>query len=248
MQKALGLGIQLGVQSMIPGLGNPRSLLYYGMSCDGGDYGTGSTPVFSGTDQTDDFTVTAWIKPGALFFDSAYHTIYESVGEFFFRRDTNDDISFLILNGTSLVKFPDTDLTAGVWAHVAVTYDGTGDDHLKMYLNGVLVDTDETVGDWSNTSPTDTISQSLNGPWIGELFDIRLFNGVAATIDEIGYIMRGIYADGRETARYVSFTDADATIVDSASDGTHNVTNAAGAAAMTKTGPYYTIDAALGPQ
>jgi hypothetical protein len=76
---------------------------------------------------------------------------------------------------------PKTILTDGVWSHIVGTYDGTD---IKLYVDGVLQDTDTFAGTIEYSSTTTPLCFGLNpasssctgGNYPGSMDDVRLYN------------------------------------------------------------------------
>jgi len=76
-------------------------------------------------------------------------------------------------------------LRLGEWYHVALTYDGSGTAAgLRLYLNGVLADTDVVRDSLSGSiAAAATLrlgSRPLGSPFVGQIDDLRLYNVVLA--------------------------------------------------------------------
>ncbi len=105
-------------------------------------------------DYGDEVTVQAWIRPDLLGGQRAIYDDYGNPGVFFAIYD--DMIQF----GVSTTGTPGLGLSvfakqvcAGVWQHVAGTYDGTT---IRAYVNGILVGTNATTGSIIDNSSVPT--------------------------------------------------------------------------------------------
>ncbi|MBS1664829.1 MAG: T9SS type A sorting domain-containing protein [Bacteroidetes bacterium] len=83
------------------------------------------------------------------------------------------------VNNGSFISYPGSNLTAGIWYHIAVAWDGTNASSMRLYVNGVSVGTLTSNGSISTgvTNPTGTFR-------IGNWSDAapRYLNGI---VDEV---------------------------------------------------------------
>ena len=127
------------------------------------------------------YTIEAWIKPTIMGISGILG--YGDYGE------GNMVNAFRLgQEGTLINYWWGNDLTVNVgditgsWHHVAVSYDG---DFRKMYLDGVLIGSDQPTGMNVMNSSNLTIGNTYNGEFFdGEIDEVRLWN-IARTETEI---------------------------------------------------------------
>ncbi len=163
-----------------------------------------SVPDAPELDITGDITISAWINPDS--FDAGRHGI---VGKF--GNDPEESYYFGVQNDqliTNLSADGSTDdidasnvgaLTAGVWQHVAFTYNATSTT-INYYVNGVNVGTGDHTGG-INASTADLIvgwqSNFANAAFNGRIDEVRIWN-IERTQSEIQADM-GFPLAGNET-------------------------------------------------
>ena len=107
------------------------------------DCGTGIGTAF-GNSYDGELTVSMWIKAGVTDGDDGFFSITShsnSNGAIYFRVKS-DFIDMRTATATSKIAFTDT----GVWHHVTGIFDGAN-NYQYLYLDGVLVDSDEQTDD-----------------------------------------------------------------------------------------------------
>jgi hypothetical protein len=135
-------------------------------------------------------TIEAWVKPNSVpgiiigkrtppgVDDRTYEFAVNSSGYIGFMSNGPGFPNFYLWSGFQPIS-------AGVWTHVAVTFNGT---HLKFYVNGINVDTIPKTGSLRPNSGDVIIGhdQFMGGnPWFdGILDEIRVYSR-ALTMDEI---------------------------------------------------------------
>ncbi|MFA5175589.1 MAG: peptidoglycan-binding protein [Patescibacteria group bacterium] len=77
-------------------------------------------------------TFAAWIKPASV---TDYHGVYADAGPIGIYLNVNNLTGSLATTDEGKSLTGDTDISANVWTHIAMTYDGST---LKTYINGVL--------------------------------------------------------------------------------------------------------------
>jgi len=162
------------------------------------DFESGSTEYLSiadgsqtGLDLSGDFTFEAWVKPESL--PGGYILAkYETTGNqraYYLSANSNGTVEFAVSDDgtTSATHFAayDTDasqLTAGVWTHIAVTFDISEQNDL-FYINGSLVASTPiggaTVGSPIHNSTADFTIGARNGgntPYDGLIDDVRVWS------------------------------------------------------------------------
>ncbi|MFD0863454.1 LamG-like jellyroll fold domain-containing protein [Sungkyunkwania multivorans] len=167
--------------------GSPRDLnrelsLYF----DGVDDYVEDTPILGGLSQA---TLMAWVRLDPTFSDTGY-----VVGQnrFHIRINSSRRLNAMV-NGSSLTAPASTALGLDEWIHVAAIYDsGNATEKLKLYINGVPVNT-------SNSSAlSGGISNSANNFAIGR--------NPASTVSSTKYFFKGNLDEVR--AFDIALTDA----------------------------------------
>ncbi len=131
---------------------------------------------------TEEFTLQAWVRPEG---EVKYDPIFFKEAEGFFSYSLGLGLSS---SGkleayigdeeeeVTLVNSPSA-LTTGVWAHVALTFDGA---KMRLYLNGELVDTNSTPpegGNMPSTGPLEIGCSDLFNEYFNGLIDeVRVYN------------------------------------------------------------------------
>ncbi|HEY4111578.1 LamG-like jellyroll fold domain-containing protein [Puia sp.] len=84
------------------------------------------------------------------------------------------NLAFYCMNGTNFafISYPGSNLTTGVWYHVAVSWDGSTPGSLRLYVNGVSVGTMSTGG---------SLSGGVGNPGTGTSFRIGQWSDAGAT-------------------------------------------------------------------
>lgn len=82
--------------------------------------------------------------------------------------DNNEKCLAAIYNGATQIALGTTTLVAGVWYHLALTYDGSA---VKVYCNGVEEDSTSTSGNMSSTTAPVRIGAGSGGSGTEEPFD-----------------------------------------------------------------------------
>ena len=98
------------------------------------------------------FSISVWVNPAALTNwtvicarDMNYNGSYSPTGQGWqLRIDGSGYVHFEIAGGSSTCKFLASDMTAGSWNHLAITYDLSATEG-KIYLDGVLKATDSIM-------------------------------------------------------------------------------------------------------
>jgi len=115
----------------------------------------------SSLDITTNITLEAWINEESV---ANYGRLFWKSGAYALYRGTNG-WTFL-LGSTSLVHNSGIPST-GTWYHIAATYDGSNQ---KLYINGVLVDTESMTG----SIPTNNNSLFIGGDTTDRYFDGKI--------------------------------------------------------------------------
>ena len=137
-----------------------------------------SMPDGSQLDVTTGVTVEGWVKPSGLGTGFQQLAVKETTGNLVYGLYSNSDTnrpqsqvtvgSPRLLDGTAA-------LPAGLWSHLAVTYDGTTQ---RLYVNGTQVSSSAISGTISTSSgPFKIGGNSIWGEWFNGLIDeVRVYN------------------------------------------------------------------------
>lgn len=138
---------------------------------------TGTTLQITGS-----ITVSAWILT------SGNSTIMGDASSFSsgYWLGTGTTRIFFYLNGVSNA-FTDVSSMAGVWTHIAATYDGS---RIKIYKNGLLAGDSPATGAIANLPAKLSLGISSSYATTGSLDDIRIYNQ-ALNYSEISEIYNG---------------------------------------------------------
>jgi trimeric autotransporter adhesin len=112
------------------------------------------------------WTVEAWIKPTAV---NVFQAVASHGNDGWYLRLSSAGKLQLLRSRVALLLTGATTLTAGQWAHVAGTYDGSG--NLALYLNGVPDATGTSAVTIKATAPAaigvDTAIDGTHAEWFG---------------------------------------------------------------------------------
>ncbi len=148
-------------------------------------------------DFTQSFTLSAWVQPsvihtdyrqvigkrGNTISDGPQYRLFASVDSATCPATGSGSIAGTVrVNGASGPEFTvcDTPLAAGVWTHIAVTYDGT---NLKLYRNGALRATTSATGYMEpSTGILDIGTSQFMETFAGLIDEVRAYNwGIPAS-------------------------------------------------------------------
>jgi len=147
----------------------------------------------SSLDITGDITIEAWVKPNTI--SGGDHIVSKEIDSS--GTGVDDSYAFYLYNGTLKIRIRHTNLSetnlgstnavsAGVFSHVVVTYDGGTTNAVKYYINGNL-DTTQSVGSTGiNVSTTKLLIGANLKPntstpanfFNGTIDDARIYNYV----------------------------------------------------------------------
>lgn len=130
------------------------------------------------------FTMMAWVFP-----TSVAMAVPASIGDraFFIRSQfgfSELDAGVVGSSGSALSVAPINSLPLGVWAHIAMTYDDTGDKKAHLFINGVevayLLQNPVTGNALSRVGLNVSIGSDLNAtqPFGGDIAEFQLYNTV----------------------------------------------------------------------
>ena len=128
-------------------------------------------------DLTTGMTLEAWVKPSAptgwqtvLLKEQPGHLVYALYGS----SDSDRPLG-QVFTGTDSYAYAPTQLPAGVWSHVAATWDGSA---LNFYVDGVLVSSRAVSGQLpASTGPLVIGGNNIWGEWFrGSIDDVRVYN------------------------------------------------------------------------
>ena len=166
-----------------------------------------------GDGSTDEsFSISAWVKGDNLTnfpIMSKYDSDWDIDGREWSFLFSSDKLYFYICDETNnsfIGRYSDTSDTswAGKWIHVVGTYDGSGINGIKIYINTERIDNiDSTSGTYtvmSNTNQDVMIGTRPNYFANGSMCDVRIFNKELSK-SEIELVMSG-ERNGSEVAWY----------------------------------------------
>jgi hypothetical protein len=154
------------------------------------------------------FSVSAWIKADDI---SNFNVIgkYGTNNEWLLYFNASDLVYFYLydnVGGGYIGRYLDTDYSdwEGDWLHAVATYDGSGIDGIKVYINSERVDNNNVSGG-SYTAMSDTnqdieIGKRTTNYSNGSMCDVRIFNKELSK-SEIESVMGG-EKNGSEVAWY----------------------------------------------
>lgn len=136
-------------------------------------------------------TISAWIKPDTLSSSAQNSIVSKSLGYWFF-VSTAKKLTFLRFNAndpdTGYGKFSsfstDSDILTEAWTHVAVTYDTTDSNRVKLYIDGQLSK--------STTFTNGAIDSTTASVEIARWQTLHYFDG---TLDEVSVWNRTLSGD-----------------------------------------------------
>jgi fibronectin type 3 domain-containing protein len=129
-------------------------------------------------DVTTGVTVEAWVKPTGLGTGFQQLVVKETTGNLVYglysNSDTNRPQSQVTVGSPRLLDGTST-LPAGVWSHIAVTYDGSTQ---RLYVNGTQVSSSAIAGTISTSTGALKIGgNSIWGEWQNGVIDeVRVYN------------------------------------------------------------------------
>ncbi len=129
-------------------------------------------------DLTNGMTLSAWVRPSGAGADWQTVVLKESPGFMVYAlysdTDTNRPSGHVVVGGDLDVRGT-AQLAAGVWTHLAATFDGA---NLRFYVNGGLVATRAVAGSMSASTGALRIGGNATwGEWFGGLVDdLRVYN------------------------------------------------------------------------
>jgi hypothetical protein len=169
-------GTHVGPPSITAGRVGPRALTFDGTT----SYVTIPDPGM----QVTTMTLALWAKPGDFAVIRDMLTRGDcTTTNFFFETDTSGHLSFGWNTPTYYLN-SGVVLTAGQWAYLVATYDGTT---VRVYRNGALLASGTATGPPPTMTSITTIGRGgscANYYWNGSLDDVRVYN-VALTPAEI---------------------------------------------------------------
>ncbi|TAF59217.1 MAG: hypothetical protein EAZ57_11840, partial [Cytophagales bacterium] len=150
------------------------------------------------------FTFEAWIKPQS-YNRIIFNKFVSGTEDKLFRINGTGQVSFQLFNtGASLLSIQTIPLNQ--WTHIALTYDGS---ERKIYINGVLDNSVASTGDVGDGTGIAYIGGSIvRNPttlFQGQMDEVRYFNNIARTQDQIQVDMGSPTANG--AVAYWNFDD-----------------------------------------
>lgn len=120
------------------------------------------------------FSLEAWIKPTNF---SAQRYIYSGfASDIQWAIDTSGYQVFSVWNGAGYTDITDTTLlTAGVWQHVAITYDGVT---IKLYINGSPTNSGAATLVWEGAGSNHLQwgARATASKFLGKMTDMRFWD------------------------------------------------------------------------
>jgi hypothetical protein len=106
-------------------------------------------PGGSGGSTPSDFTIGMWIKFNTD--TGPFQRIYYIYDVFDLHRDSSDNLNFWTTSGANISA--NSTVTQDVWYHVVIRWQGSTDDELSMWVNGVKQDDYHTsISTWDSSS------------------------------------------------------------------------------------------------
>ena len=119
-------------------------------------------------------TIEAWIKPDSL---SAVHqnSIVDRGSSYWFFVFTDGTLAFLRFKGSFGAFGTTATIPTGTFTHVAVTYDNSSLDEVKLYINGELSREGSLDGPIDSSASTVTLGDRANAhPFDGIIDEVRI--------------------------------------------------------------------------
>lgn len=156
--------------------------------------GLPSSSSLSFNSPSEPFSTSFWIKPDTVI--PGEQTILENEDDYFVHLDggvlnySKTDSGNLYHNTWQSTN---PEISAGNWAHVVITYDGTGAGGTKMYVNGIGVSVTNGAYHGGGSASGDDFAigarayDFLSYPYGGKIDEVRIYNR-ALTAAEIEYL------------------------------------------------------------
>jgi Concanavalin A-like lectin/glucanases superfamily len=174
---------------------------------------------------TEELTLETWVKPEGsgksepvIFKETPWYfgySLYLGIGE-------EGHMEGLI--GEEGYVFKDTEdpeeLETGVWSHVALTFDGA---HMRLYVNGQLVDTTSAEGAWSSSGPLSIgCSEEFEDNFEGKIDEVRIYNRALSADELAADAGAGLQTPSRAPVAAYSFDAGEGTVADDVTGDGHD--------------------------
>ena len=205
-------------------LANKKSILFDGVN----DYVDGSSVVDNLSTVVGTFAVWVKLTTGSnndgIWMISIGTATANKIGVL---HNTGSDVIRFLYKGDNTAVNADYSITeasliSAGWTHIAGTWDAGSANEIKLYINGSLVDTTESLTDFEGTPDRSILGKSANADntyWAGYLDEFALWNRVqpAAKIAEIynGGVPRDL-TEGFSSGliQWLRFEEASGTVAD----------------------------------
>ncbi len=145
-----------------------------------------SVPDANSLDWTSGFTLSAWVMPANIYTDYRAVVVKNNEVQRLYGSSSGGQfcgdgavLGLMLRNdgfysGDQFDVCDTTPLAINVWTHLALTYDGS---NLKLYKNGVLIQTTGATGIMAPTTGSLQIGASRFGEyWDGRIDEVRVYN------------------------------------------------------------------------
>jgi Concanavalin A-like lectin/glucanases superfamily len=105
-------------------------------------------------------------------------------------------------------------LETNVWSHIALTFDGS---HMRLYVNGQLVDTSKADGPWGTTGPLSIgCSEEFEDNFDGKIDEVRIYNRALSAGEIDADAGAGLQTPSRNPVAAYSFDAGEGTTAEDA--------------------------------
>jgi len=139
---------------------------------------------------TENFTIDVWVKIDAGLGGTDY--IIGRGSSYYIQYNADGTVSFTVHGGTGYSSATSTsDIEIGKWNHITGTYE---DSQQRIYLNGILSDTNSKPPASINNSTTDSLRIGHPGGlgFDGKVCKLLVYSGNTLTANEVKQLYNGI--------------------------------------------------------